>query len=61
MKRSEMVSKLVGFVHDATDCTVTISEEDASLLLEFIEKAGMLPPEDNFTLQNKWEKENETK
>lgn len=42
-----MVQKLVNLVYDATDCDVEISTEEASLLLEFIERLGMQPP--NYT------------
>ena len=52
MKRSEMVDKLQSFVFDATDCAYRITEEEASLLLQFIEKAGMLPPPDNTDVIN---------
>lgn len=44
MKRSDFVTKLQQFVYDATDCQTSISLEEASLVLEFIEKEGMLPP-----------------
>lgn len=44
MKRSEMVRKIQKFIYDATDCDVEISEDEASLVLQFIERAGMLPP-----------------
>ena len=44
MTRSEMVRKLQGYVFDASDSTAQLNFEDASLLLAFIEKAGMLPP-----------------
>ena len=44
MTRSEMVRKLQVYVFDASDSTAQLNFEDASLLLSFIEKAGMLPP-----------------
>lgn len=65
MKRSEMVDKIVNFVYDATDCDVSLSKEEAALILDFIEKAGMQPPQSGGTLvqgmafvkENNWEKE----
>lgn len=44
MKRSEMVDRIINFVYDATDCDVSITKEEASLILQFIEKTGMSPP-----------------
>lgn len=44
MKRSEMVELLKGYVFSATEGEAEIDLEDAELLLQFIEQAGMLPP-----------------
>lgn len=36
-----MVQKIAQFVYDATDCETQITQEEADLILQFIEKAGM--------------------
>lgn len=62
MKRSEMVQNLIRYVYDATDGGYYMNEQDSSLLLKFIEKAGMLPPDSYYDedqgIVPMWELEN---
>lgn len=44
MKRSEMVYKIIGHVRDVTNQMVRLNEDEADLLLTFIEQSGMKPP-----------------
>lgn len=48
MKRSEMVEKIAQFVYDATDRGLEVTKEEADLILQFIEEAGMKPPQVEF-------------
>lgn len=44
MKRNEMIYKLIGHVADVTNQMVKFNEDEADLLLTFIEQSGMKPP-----------------